>query len=110
MSEGCGFLFVSHTGEIYPSGYLPISAGNTRTHSLVDIYRNSLLFRSLRDPAARQGKCGYCEFDKICGGSRARAYAMTGDYLATDPLCAFEPVPAPSCGTCSGSCGERCRA
>jgi len=95
VGEGRGFLFVSHTGEIYPSGYLRISAGNVRNDSLVDVYRNSGLFRSLRDPAAREGKCGYCEYGRICGGSRARAYAMTGDYLAPDPKCCYQPVNQP---------------
>jgi len=92
VSEARGFVFVSHTGEIYPSGYLPISAGNVRNDSLVDVYRNSSLFRTLRDPAAREGKCSYCEYHKICGGSRARAYAMTGDYLAPDPRCSYQPA------------------
>lgn len=92
VSDGRGFVFVSHTGEIYPSGFLPISAGNVRTHSLVDVYRNSPLFRELRDPASHRGKCGCCEYAKVCGGSRARAYAATGDYLAEDPRCVYQPV------------------
>lgn len=91
VGDGRGFLFVSHTGEIYPSGFMPISAGNVRRDSLVDIYRNSSLFRILRDPGQRQGKCSYCEFCKVCGGSRARAYALAGDYLAEDPRCAYQP-------------------
>ncbi|MBI3680216.1 MAG: TIGR04053 family radical SAM/SPASM domain-containing protein [Acidobacteria bacterium] len=92
VSDGRGFVFISHTGEIYPSGFLPISAGNVRSDSLVDVYRNSALFRSLRDLAQRKGKCGHCEYTKICGGSRARAYAQTGDYLAEDPRCVYQPV------------------
>lgn len=95
VSEGRGFVFVSHTGEIFPSGFLPISAGNVRNDSLVDVYRNSSLFRILRSPEANVGKCGYCEFHKICGGSRARAYAMTGNYLEGDPRCSYQPY-----GTC----------
>lgn len=91
VSDGRGFVFVSHTGEIYPSGFLPLSAGNVRRDSLVDVYRNASLFRSLRDPAGRKGKCGRCEYVKICGGSRARAYAFTGDYLAEDPRCVYQP-------------------
>lgn len=91
VSDGRGFVFVSHTGEIYPSGFLPLSAGNVRRDSLVDVYRNSSLFRILRDPAQRHGKCGRCEYTKICGGSRARAYATTGDYLAEDPRCTYQP-------------------
>jgi radical SAM protein with 4Fe4S-binding SPASM domain len=92
VSEGRGFVFVSHTGEIYPSGFLPISAGNVRTSSLTTVYRDSGLFRALRDPLRREGKCGRCEFVKICGGSRARAYALTGNYLGEDPRCFYEPV------------------
>jgi AdoMet-dependent heme synthase len=91
VSDGRGFIFISHTGEIYPSGFLPLSAGNVRRDSLVDVYRNSSLFRILRDPAGRHGKCGNCEYCKICGGSRARAYAATGDYLAQDPRCIYQP-------------------
>ena len=92
VSEGRGFVFVSHTGEIYPSGFLPISAGNVRTSSLTTVYRDSGLFRVLRDPLRREGKCGLCEFVKICGGARARAYALTGNYLGEDPRCVYEPV------------------
>jgi len=91
VSDGKGFVFVSHTGDIFPSGFLPIAAGNVRSDSLVDIYRNSSLFQILRDTHHREGKCGYCEYQKICGGSRARAYAMTGNYLAEDPRCVYQP-------------------
>ncbi len=91
VSEGRGFVFISHTGEIFPSGFLPISAGNVRADSLVDVYRNSSLFRLLRTPGVNVGKCGYCEYHKICGGSRARAYAMTGNYLEGDPRCTYQP-------------------
>jgi radical SAM protein len=92
VSDGRGFVFVSHTGEIYPSGFLPISAGNVRTDRLTEVYRNSSLFRILRDPELREGKCGRCEYTKICGGSRARAYALTGNYLAEDPRCTYQPT------------------
>lgn len=92
VSDGSGFLFISHTGEIYPSGFLPISGGNVRFDSLVDVYQNGALFRNLRDETARRGKCGYCEFHKICGGSRARAYAFAGDYLESDPRCVYQPA------------------
>ena len=95
VSDGRGFLFVSPTGEIYPSGFLPVSGGNVRTDSLVDVYQNSSLFRILREPSARQGKCGYCEYHKLCGGSRARAYALTGNYLEADPRCCYQPVGEP---------------
>jgi radical SAM protein with 4Fe4S-binding SPASM domain len=91
VSDGRGFVFVSHTGEVFPSGFLPVTAGNVRTDSLVDVYRNSSLFRVLRDPEARLGKCGRCEYTKICGGSRARAYALTGNYLEADPRCTYQP-------------------
>lgn len=91
VSDGRGFVFVSHTGEVFPSGFLPVTAGNVRTDSLVDVYRNSSLFRVLRDPDARLGKCGRCEYTKICGGSRARAYALTGNYLEADPRCTYQP-------------------
>jgi radical SAM protein with 4Fe4S-binding SPASM domain len=92
VSDGRGFVFISHTGEIYPSGYLPVSGGNVRNDSLVDVYQNSSLFRILREPSARLGKCSYCEFTKICGGSRARAYALTGNYLEADPRCCYQPT------------------
>jgi radical SAM protein len=94
VSDGKGFVFVSHTGEIFPSGFLPISAGNVRHDSLLDVYRNSSLFRILRQTEMREGKCGACEYQKICGGSRARAYALTGNYLAEDPRCVYEPARA----------------
>ena len=68
-----------------------MSGGNVRRDSLVDVYRNSGLFRQLRDPAAKQGKCGYCDYQKICGGSRARAFASTGNYLEADPCCSYQP-------------------
>ena len=91
VSDGRGFVFVSHTGEIFPSGFLPVTAGNVRKDSLVDVYRNSSLFRVLRDTDARLGKCGRCEYTKICGGSRSRAYALTGNYLEADPRCVYQP-------------------
>jgi radical SAM protein len=92
VSDGRGFVFISHTGEIYPSGFLPLCAGNVRHDSLADVYRNSDLFRTLRDPAHREGKCGACEYTKLCGGSRARAFAASGDYLAEDPRCVYQPA------------------
>ncbi len=91
VNDGDGFMFVSHTGEIFPSGFLPVPAGNVRTHDLVDVYRNSPLFRQLRDRSLFKGKCAVCEYLPICGGSRARAYAMTGDYLEAEPFCAHVP-------------------
>jgi radical SAM protein len=91
VSDGKGFVFVSHQGEIYPSGFLPVSGGNVLHDSLTDIYRNSALFKTLRDTGQREGKCGICEYQKICGGSRSRAYANTGNYLAEDPNCIYQP-------------------
>jgi radical SAM protein len=91
MNDGSGFLFVSHTGEIQPSGFLPLTAGNVRTVSLVETYRTHPLFAALRNPDLLKGRCGRCEFRSLCGGSRARAFAATGDYLAEDPACAYVP-------------------
>jgi len=91
VSDGKGFVFVSHTGDIQPSGFLPITAGNVRHNELIDVYRNSPLFLELRDADLLKGKCARCEYNTICGGSRARAYAMTGDYLAEEPLCIYQP-------------------
>ena len=91
ITAGRGFAFVSHTGEAYPSGFLPESAGNVRDRSIVDIYRHSDLFESLREPDRLKGKCGACEFRRVCGGSRSRAFATTGDPLESDPLCPYVP-------------------
>jgi radical SAM protein with 4Fe4S-binding SPASM domain len=88
---GDGFAFVSHVGEVYPSGFLPESAGNVRDEDVVSLYRESPLFESLRDRDALKGKCGACPFRTVCGGSRSRAYAYTGDPLASDPLCPYVP-------------------
>jgi AdoMet-dependent heme synthase len=92
VNDGDGFVFVSHVGAIYPSGFLPLAAGNVRRDSIVDVYRNSPLFRALRDRSALKGKCGVCEYRDVCGGSRARAYAVTGDYLESEPYCAHVPA------------------
>ncbi len=91
VNDGNGFVFISHTGDVYPSGFLPVVAGNVRQTRLADIYRHSPVFRQLRDPALLKGKCGACEFKAVCGGSRARAYGVTGDFLASDPACAYVP-------------------
>jgi radical SAM protein len=93
INDGKGFAFISHTGDVCPSGFLPLPAGNLRQHPFAEIYRDSPLFRTLRDPDALRGKCGACEFRAVCGGSRARAYALTGDYLAEDPSCVYRPAP-----------------
>ncbi len=84
---GDGFVFVSHTGEVFPSGFMPMSAGNVREESLVSIYRDADLFRTMRDRSNRSGPCGECSFVETCGGSRSRAFAATGDPLGSDPLC-----------------------
>lgn len=91
VNDGDGFLFISHVGAIYPSGFLPLAAGNVRRDDVVQVYRESPLFRELRNRDLLQGKCGVCEYREICGGSRARAYAVTGDYLESDPFCAHIP-------------------
>ncbi len=75
-----------------PGGFLPFSAGNVRDGELLDFYRASPVFKALCDEDGFAGKCGYCEYRRLCGGSRARAYAMTGDYLASEPLCEYQPV------------------
>lgn len=91
IRDGNGIVFVSHVGTVHPSGFLPLAAGNVRRQNLVDVYRHSKLFRSLRNPDRLKGKCGRCEFRALCGGSRARAYADSGDPLAADRLCPYQP-------------------
>ncbi len=94
LNDGKGFAFVSHIGEVFPSGFLPYSGGNVRSQSLSQIYRTSPIFQQLRDPDELKGKCGACEFRHVCGGSRARAFALTGDPLAEEPCCVYIPRPA----------------
>lgn len=91
LNDGKGFVFISHRGEVFPSGFLPLSAGNVRKQSLSEIYRHSPLFVALRDTSNLKGKCGACEFREVCGGSRARAYALTGDPFAEEPCCVWQP-------------------
>ncbi len=91
VGDGDGFVFISHVGDVYPSGFLPVVCGNVRQQRLPDIYRNSPIMQQLRDKSLLKGKCGVCEFKELCGGSRARAYATTGDYLESDPYCAYVP-------------------
>jgi radical SAM protein len=93
INDGKGFVFISHRGEVFPSGFLPLSAGNVRRNSLAELYRCSPLFLALRDSANLKGKCGICEFREVCGGSRARAYAVAGDILAEEPNCVHQPQP-----------------
>lgn len=92
VNSGKGHVFVSYNGHIYPSGFLPLSCGNVRSDSLAEVYRNHRVFKELRNPDLIKGKCGVCEYRYICGGSRARAYAMTGDYLGDEPFCAYVPA------------------
>ena len=96
INDGKGFVFISHLGEVFPSGFLPVSAGNVRKHSLTELYRHSPLFLALRDTANLKGKCGVCEFREVCGGSRARAYAVSGDMFAEEPNCVYQPQPRPA--------------
>ncbi|OFV98671.1 MAG: radical SAM/SPASM domain-containing protein [Acidobacteria bacterium RIFCSPLOWO2_12_FULL_54_10] len=91
IRDGHGIMFVSNTGDICPAGFLPLVVGNVRKDRLVDAYRNAPLFQSLHDPTQFQGRCGICEYKALCGGSRARAFSATGDTLASDPLCCYEP-------------------
>jgi AdoMet-dependent heme synthase len=94
INDGKGFVFISHRGEIFPSGFLPLTAGNVRLESIGDVYRGAPLFRVLRDSDQLEGKCGGCDYRNLCGGSRSRSFALTGNYLAEDPRCTYEPKPA----------------
>ena len=95
VSSGNGFMFVSHIGEVTPSGFLEKSAGNVRQSSLTEIYRSSEVFTGVRDTSLLEGKCGRCEYNRVCGGSRARAYNTTGNLHAEEPLCAYQPGSFP---------------
>jgi len=95
VNSAQGFVFISRRGEVFPSGYLPIPVGNVRQTNLVEIYQQSPLFKSLRDHSQLRGRCGRCEFREVCGGSRSRAYAVSGDVFAEEPFCAYEPGSFP---------------
>lgn len=95
INDGKGFVFVSHQGEVFPSGFLPVSAGNIKRTPLAELYRHSPLFTALRDADNLHGKCGSCEYRQVCGGSRARSYALTGDLFAEEPCCSYQPKAAP---------------
>ncbi len=104
IRDGNGIVFVAQDGTISPSGFLPMPLGNVRETSLVEIYRNHPDMRAIRDVNQYKGRCGRCSFAQWCGGSRARAYAWTGDFLASDPLCPYEPPmgdypPTPTAAT-----------
>jgi AdoMet-dependent heme synthase len=87
VNDGNGFLFISHIGEIQPSGFLPITAGMVRENDVVDVYRNHPIFKDLRDYSRLKGPCGLCQYRDVCGGQRGRAYGVTGDYMQSDPAC-----------------------
>jgi heme b synthase len=95
MTRGClggsSFCFISHTGQVQPCGYLEIDCGQLKKKGFEGIWNNSLIFKNLRDLNLYKGKCGRCEFIRVCGGCRARAYEITGDYLAEEPFCIYEP-------------------
>jgi len=91
IRDGHGIMFVSHTGDICPAGFLPLVVGNVKQDRVADVYRNAPTFLALHDPTQFEGRCGVCEFHAICGGSRARAFGATGDPLAEDPFCPYEP-------------------
>src|SRR5579863_1760008 len=91
VNDGKGFVFINEKGEVYPSRFLSLSAGNVTTQPLSELFCDSELFVSLRDSSRLKGKCGRCPARNVCGGSRARAYAMTGDLFGADPCCAYQP-------------------
>ncbi len=95
MTKGClagtGVCFLSHEGEVYPCGYLPVIAGDLRKQSFAEIWEQATVFQQLRDTENLKGKCGCCEFRNVCMGCRARAYAATGDFLDEEPFCVYEP-------------------
>jgi radical SAM protein with 4Fe4S-binding SPASM domain len=102
INDGKGVMFIGHTGAVYPSGFLPIICGTFPQSNIVRIYQRAPLFRRLRDADRLEGKCGACEFRHICGGSRARAYAVTGNPFAEEPDCAYVPASWSPAETLSG--------
>lgn len=99
---GTGFVFISHLGQVQPCGYLEVDSGNVREKSFKDIWENSPVFRDLRDLKKYKGKCGGCEYIRVCGGCRARAFESTGDYLAEEPLCLYRPHSGAGIPNCAG--------
>jgi radical SAM protein len=99
IRDGHGIVFVSHTGEICPAGFLPLVVGNIRQDHVAEVYRNAPVFRALHDPTEFEGRCGCCEYHVVCGGSRARAFETTGNALASDPFCTHEPIMRAICHT-----------
>lgn len=100
IRDGNGIMFISAGGDVMPSGFLPLVAGNVRRASPLDVYRDAPIFRGLRNPALLRGRCGACEFRALCGGSRARAWAATGDAFDEDPLCSWQPGGSPAVAAC----------
>lgn len=96
MTRGClggiRFCFISNTGQVQPCGYLELDCGNVRVRSFQEIWASSEVFRNLRNMNGYKGKCGTCEFRRVCGGCRARAYEISGDYMAEEPYCVYEPA------------------
>ena len=100
LTKGClagtGICFISHMGDVFPCGYLPVSSGNVTRSRFADIWQTSPIFGALRDPSALTGKCGACEFKLVCSGCRARAFAATGNFLTEEPCCAYTPKRLPA--------------
>ena len=94
INDGKGMMFVSHTGLIHPSGFMPLVCGMFPFNNVVDVYQHSPIFRRLRDPDSFEGKCGYCEYRNLCGGSRARAFNVTGNPYIAEPDCIYIPKNA----------------
>lgn len=103
VNDGKGFMFIDHLGNVCPSGFLQVPAGNVRTDDVAGVYRDAPLFRALRDPSMLQGRCGSCAFADLCGGSRARAMSVCGNYLAEDPLCLIDAANEPPRSSISSS-------
>jgi radical SAM protein with 4Fe4S-binding SPASM domain len=103
MTRGClagsAVCFISHQGEVFPCGYLPVSAGSLRRESFRSIWNHAGIFETLRDTSHLEGKCGCCEFKQVCLGCRARAYGMTGNYLGEEPFCVYQPKAPPAVRT-----------
>ena len=95
VSSGNGFVFINHVGQVAPSGFLEVPAGDVRVSTLPDIYRSSEIFTGVRNPDLLEGKCGRCEYKTVCGGSRARAFNATGNIFAEEPLCPYVPGSFP---------------
>jgi MoaA/NifB/PqqE/SkfB family radical SAM enzyme len=106
LRDGNGIMFIGASGYVTPSGFLPIAAGQVRQSDPLEIYRGADIFRALRDPDGFHGRCGACAYRAVCGGSRARAYAASGDVLGEDPLCAWQPPGASEALALGGPAGQ----